>query len=48
MGNQCREDKMTQIWFVQIEVNVGPGSGVKVLNRPAPAPFQSVRYAEQT
>ena len=32
----------------KIEVNVGPGSGVKVLNRPAPAPFQeSVRYAEQ-
>lgn len=32
----------------KIEVNAGPGSGVKVLNRPAPAPFQeSVRYAEQ-
>ena len=32
----------------KIEVNTGPGSGVKVLNRPAPAPFQeSVRYAEQ-
>jgi ATP-dependent Lon protease len=32
----------------KIEVNVGPGSGVKVLNRPVPAPFQeSVRYAEQ-
>lgn len=32
----------------KIEVNAGPGSGVKVLNRPSPAPFQeSVRYAEQ-
>ncbi len=32
----------------KIEVNVGPGSGVKVLNRPVPASFQeSVRYAEQ-
>lgn len=32
----------------KIEVNAGPGSGVKVLNRPTPAPFQeSVRYAEQ-
>lgn len=32
----------------KIEVNAGPGSGVKVLNRPVPAPFQeSVRYAEQ-
>jgi ATP-dependent Lon protease len=32
----------------RIEVNVGPGSGVKILNRPAPAGFvESVRYAEQ-
>jgi ATP-dependent Lon protease len=32
----------------KIEVNVGPGSGVKILNRPAPAQFQeSVKYAEQ-
>jgi len=32
----------------RIEVNSGPGSHVKVLNRPAPAPFmESVRYAEQ-
>jgi ATP-dependent Lon protease len=32
----------------KIEVNVGPGSGVKILNRPTPAQFQeSVRIAEQ-
>jgi ATP-dependent Lon protease len=32
----------------RVEINAGPGSGVKVLNRPAPQPFQeSVRYAEQ-
>jgi ATP-dependent Lon protease len=32
----------------RIEVNEGPGSGVKILNRPAPQPFtESVRYAEQ-
>jgi len=32
----------------KIEVNIGPGHGVKVLNRPAPQPFsESVRYAEQ-
>jgi ATP-dependent Lon protease len=32
----------------RIEVNAGPGSGVRVLNRPSPAPFsESVRYAEQ-
>jgi len=32
----------------RIEINSGPGSGVKVLNRPVPPPFQeSVRYAEQ-
>jgi ATP-dependent Lon protease len=32
----------------KIEVNTGPGSGVKILNKPAPPAFQeSVRYAEQ-
>jgi ATP-dependent Lon protease len=32
----------------RVEVTVGPGSGVKILNRPAPKPFsESVRYAEQ-
>ncbi len=32
----------------RVEVTEGPGSGVKILNRPAPAPFsESVRYAEQ-
>lgn len=32
----------------KIEVNIGPGNGVKILNRPAPQPFtESVRYAEQ-
>jgi ATP-dependent Lon protease len=32
----------------RIEVNEGPGSGVKILNKPAPAAFQeSLRYAEQ-
>jgi ATP-dependent Lon protease len=32
----------------RIEVTEGPGSGVKILNRPAPAPFsESVRYAQQ-
>lgn len=32
----------------KLEINSGPGAGVKILNRPAPAPFQeSVRYAEQ-
>ena len=32
----------------RIEVNTGPGFGVKILNRPAPPQFQeSVRYAEQ-
>ena len=31
----------------RIEVNVGPGSGVKITNVPAPGPFrESVRYAE--
>ena len=32
----------------KIEVNIGPGSGVKILNKPKPQPFQeSVRFAEQ-
>ncbi len=32
----------------KVEINVGPGSGVKILNKPAPPQFQeSVRYAEQ-
>lgn len=32
----------------RLEVNEGPGSGVRVLNNPTPAPFrESIRYAEQ-
>lgn len=32
----------------KIEINAGHGSGVKIMNKPAPPPFQeSVRYAEQ-
>lgn len=32
----------------KIEVNIGKGRGVKILNMPAPKPFkESVRYAEQ-
>ncbi len=32
----------------RIDVTVGPGSGVKILNAPTPAPFrESVKYAEQ-
>jgi ATP-dependent Lon protease len=32
----------------RIEATEGPGSGVKILNRPAPMPFtESVKYAEQ-
>lgn len=32
----------------RLEVTVGPGSGVRIVNRPAPAPFQeAVRSAEQ-
>ncbi|MDP2663130.1 MAG: peptidase, partial [Dehalococcoidia bacterium] len=32
----------------RIDVNEGPGSGVKILNRPVPPAFQeSVRYGEQ-
>jgi ATP-dependent Lon protease len=32
----------------RIEVNEGPGSGLRILNKPTPPPFQeSVRYAQQ-
>ena len=32
----------------KVEINIGPGSGVKILNKPAPPAFQeSVRFAEQ-
>jgi ATP-dependent Lon protease len=32
----------------KIEITAGPGSGIRILNRPAPPQFQeSVRYAEQ-
>ena len=32
----------------RIDVNLGPGSGVHILNRPAPQPFiESMRYGEQ-
>ena len=32
----------------RIEVNIGPGSGVRILNHPVPPAFrESVRYAEQ-
>ena len=32
----------------RVDVNVGPGSGVRILNQPAPAAFrESIRYAEQ-
>jgi ATP-dependent Lon protease len=44
--NSSGTDDATGLY--KIEVNVGPGSGVKILNRPAPPAFQeSVRYAEQ-
>jgi len=46
-----------QVWCIspdenpglyRIDVNEGPGSGVKILNRPVPPPFQeSIRYGEQ-
>jgi ATP-dependent Lon protease len=36
------------IGLYKVEINMGPGSGVKILNRPVPPPFQeSVRFAEQ-
>ena len=32
----------------RVDATAGPGSGVRILNRPAPGPFtESVRYAEQ-
>ena len=32
----------------RIEVNEAPGSGVRIINRPTPAPFQeAIRLAEQ-
>lgn len=44
--NAGGQDEPTGLY--KIEVNIGPGSGVKILNRPAPPQFQeSVRYAEQ-
>jgi ATP-dependent Lon protease len=36
------------VGLYKIEINIGAGGGVKILNRPSPAQFQeSVRYAEQ-
>ncbi|MCR9155229.1 MAG: BREX system Lon protease-like protein BrxL [Bacteroidetes bacterium] len=44
--NSSGQDDSTGLY--KVEVNAGPGSGVKILNRPAPPAFQeSVRYAEQ-
>ena len=44
--NAGGQDDSTGLY--RIEVNVGLGSGVKILNRPVPPQFQeSVRYAEQ-
>jgi ATP-dependent Lon protease len=40
------QDEATGLY--KIEINSGPGSGLKMLNKPAPPAFQeSVRYAEQ-
>ncbi|MBW7892920.1 MAG: BREX system Lon protease-like protein BrxL, partial [Chitinophagaceae bacterium] len=40
------QDEPTGLY--RIEINSGPGSGVRVLNKPVPPAFQeSVRYAEQ-
>jgi len=37
-----------QSGLYRLEVNEGPGSGVRILNRPSPAPFsESTKYAEQ-
>ena len=37
-----------QAGLFRVDATSGPGSGVRILNRPAPAPFtESVRYAEQ-
>ena len=41
-------DMEAPMGLYRIEINVGPWSGVKILNKPVPPPFQeSVRYAEQ-
>ncbi len=41
-------DDTTGPGLYRIDANEGPGSGVRILNRPAPAAFsESVRYAEQ-
>ena len=35
------------VGLYRIDVNIGPGSGVKIINVPPPGPFrESVRYAE--
>ena len=48
MGTQCADGQEETTGLYRIEVNIGPGYGVKILNRPAPPQFQeSVRYAEQ-
>jgi ATP-dependent Lon protease len=40
------QDESTGLY--KIEINSGPGAGVKILNKPTPPAFQeSVRYAEQ-
>lgn len=44
--NAGGQDETTGLY--KIEINVGPGAGVKILNKPSPHQFQeSVRYAEQ-
>jgi len=44
--NAGGQDESTGLY--KIEVNAGPGSGVKILNKPAPPQFQEcVKYAEQ-
>ncbi|SFW90394.1 BREX system Lon protease-like protein BrxL [Chitinophaga sancti] len=44
--NAGGQDDTTGLY--KIEINAGPGSGVKILNKPVPPQFQeSVRYAEQ-
>lgn len=36
------------VGLFRIDVNAGPGSGVRILNQPPPGPFkESVKYAEQ-
>jgi ATP-dependent Lon protease len=41
-------DDMTGPGLYRIDANEGPGSGVRILNRPAPPAFsEGVRYAEQ-